>query len=52
MPQFIEDLTAAIEACGAEKVGLVMGLALTPWNSAQERDAFLAKATGKEQSGG
>lgn len=48
MPLFIEDLQAAIEAVGVEKAGIAFGLANVPWNSAEERDQFLASLTRTE----
>lgn len=45
MTSFIGDIAAAVEAVGIDKPGLVMGLALTDWESEQQRDEFLQKVT-------
>lgn len=47
MTSFIADIAAAAEAMGAEadKVGLIMGVALTNWESQEQRDEFLSKVT-------
>jgi hypothetical protein len=42
MPSFIEDIAAAVDAVGTDKVGLVWGIGMTDWASAQDRDQFLA----------
>lgn len=45
---FIDDITAAAEAVGIEKVGLVFGIAFTPWESDEQRDKFLGLLRGNE----
>ncbi len=45
MPSFQEDAAAAVRAFGIEKVGWIWGVANTPWDSAEQRDAFLADMT-------
>lgn len=45
MPSFAEDIAAAVDAVGIEKVGLIWGVGMTPWESAEQRDAFLADVT-------
>jgi hypothetical protein len=46
MPDIIADLTAAAEAVGPEKLGIIFGIAQIPWTSAAQRDEFLAALTG------
>lgn len=41
MPAFVDDLAAAVDALGVEKIGLVWGIAQTNWESAEQRDQFL-----------
>lgn len=50
MPSFVEDLAAAVDALGPEHVGIVWGIALTDWESAEQRDSFLKSI--KSQPGG
>lgn len=45
MPLFVENLDAVVNAIGIEDVGLVWGLANTPWQSADDRDQFLNAIT-------
>lgn len=45
MPSFEEDIAAAVDAVGIEKIGLIWGVGMTPWNSVEDRDAFLADVT-------
>lgn len=45
MPRFEENIAAAVEAVGKDKVGLVWGLGLTDWESAEQRDNFLRAIT-------
>lgn len=47
MPSFVDDLSAAVDAIGVDAVGLVWGVAMAPWESAEQRDAFLSGLTGK-----
>lgn len=47
MPTFIEDIQAAVEAIGPEHPGIAFGLALTHWESADQRDQFLKTLTQK-----
>jgi len=44
---FIADIAAAAEALGpaADNVGLIMGIALAPWESEDQRNAFLEQVT-------
>ena len=35
---------------GAENFGIVFSLSSVPWQSAQDRDAFIAAITGEEQT--
>lgn len=46
MPDLISDLTAAADAVGPEKIGIIFGIAMVPWESAQQRDDFLTALTG------
>jgi hypothetical protein len=45
VPKFVENLDAAVSAVGIEDVGLVWGLAMTPWQSETDRDQFLNAIT-------
>lgn len=45
MPRFVENLDAVVSAIGIEDVGLVWGLAMSPWQSETERDQFLNAIT-------
>lgn len=45
MPFFLDDLQAAIEALGTAEPGVLLGVANTPWESAEQRDAFLNTLT-------
>lgn len=45
MPSFEEDIAAAYDAFGPDKLALIWGVGQTPWASAEDRDAFLADAT-------
>lgn len=47
MPRFEEDLAAAVDALGVEPAGIVWGIGMTDWDSAEQRDAFLASITQK-----
>lgn len=53
MPRLEEDIAAAVEAFGAENVGLVWGVGTYHWASAEERDGFLhaAKTSGVDPRG-
>lgn len=50
MPRFVDDVAAAVDALGVEPVGIIWGIGLTNWQSAEERDAFLSTLTGKAPS--
>jgi hypothetical protein len=41
MPQFIEDLQAAVEELGTDYPGLLLGIANADWENADQRDGFL-----------
>lgn len=45
MPQFIDDLEAVVNAIGIDKPGLAFDLAHIPWESADDRNAFLTELT-------
>jgi hypothetical protein len=47
MPSFVEDVAAAVDALGPEPVGIIWGIGLTDWASAEDRDEFLAAVSGK-----
>lgn len=40
-----QNIEAIVAAIGTDKVGLTMDLALTEWDSADQRDEFLATLT-------
>lgn len=45
MPLFVDNIDAIVSAVGIEDVGLIWGLANTPWESAEDRDQFLNAIT-------
>lgn len=45
MPAFVEDIAAAVDALGIDKVGLIWGTGITNWESAEQRDLFLKGIT-------
>jgi 2C-methyl-D-erythritol 2,4-cyclodiphosphate synthase len=45
VPLFVDNVDAIVSAIGIEDVGLVWGLANTPWQSADDRDKFLDAIT-------
>lgn len=47
MPKFVEDLQAAVDALGDTEPGMLMGIALASWDSADQRNAFLTELTKK-----
>lgn len=47
MPGFVDDVAAAVDAIGVEAAGVVWGIGLTDWKSAEERDGFLRTITAK-----
>ena len=42
MPSFVEDISAAVDALGVEPAGIIWGIGMTHWDSADQRNAFLA----------
>lgn len=46
MPSFVEDVAAAVDALGVEAAGVVYGIGMTKWESAEQRDAFLKLVRG------
>lgn len=44
MPRLEEDIAAAVDSFGVQNIGLVWGVGMHHWTSAQERDAFLSAA--------
>ena len=51
MPSFVDDIAAAVDALGPEPVGIIWGIGMTNWETAEARDEFLAAITGKDQNG-
>lgn len=49
MPSLPEDIAAAVDALGVEAVGVIWGIGMTDWDSAEQRDAFLVEITGKKR---
>lgn len=47
MPSLPEDIAAAVDAIGLEPVGIIWGIAHTKWDSAEQRDQFLASIARK-----
>lgn len=45
MPSLQENIAAVVDAIGAKHVGIVWGLGSHPWESADDRDAFLSAIT-------
>lgn len=41
MPNFVDDIAAAVDELGVHAVGVVYGIGMTPWESEQQRDEFL-----------
>lgn len=44
---FVNNIAAAVDAIGVEAAGVVYGIALTPWESDEERDEFLRLVSGQ-----
>lgn len=44
---FVNNIAAAVDAIGVEAAGVVYGIAMTPWESDQERDEFLNLVSGR-----
>lgn len=44
---FVNNIAAAVDALGVEAAGVVYGIALTPWESDEERDEFLRLVSGQ-----
>jgi hypothetical protein len=51
MPSFEEDVAAAVEVLGLHAGGVIFGLGMTPWESAEQRDAFLTIVQGRDGLG-
>lgn len=51
MPSLEEDIAAAVDVLGLHATGIVFGIGMTNWKSAEERDAFL-RLIGEEQANG
>lgn len=41
MPNWVDDIAAAVDHLGPEPVGIIWGIGQTNWESAEQRDAFL-----------
>ena len=52
MPRFEDNIAAAVDALGVQPVGIIWGIAQTPWESDQERDQFLDLITRTRQAEG
>lgn len=50
MPSFVEDCAAAVAAIGTRSPGVVIGIGLTAWDSAEQRDDFLSFLTSKREA--
>lgn len=50
MTSFLKDIAAAAEAFGPDKIGLIFGVAMTQWESEDQRDRFLAEVTSADES--
>lgn len=48
MPRLEDNIAAAVAAIGTEHVGIVWGIATHPWQTAEDRDAFLQAITSSE----
>lgn len=43
MPQFEENIAAAVDALGLENAGIIFGIGMTDWETTAERDDFLSR---------
>lgn len=41
MTQFMDDVAAFVDALGMEEPGLIISLALVPWDDDEDRDQFI-----------
>jgi hypothetical protein len=51
MPNFVDDVAAAVDALGPQHVGIIWGIGLTNWKDAAERDQFLRDITAPSNGG-
>lgn len=51
MPSLEEDIAAAVDVLGLHATGIVFGIGMTNWESAEQRDGFL-RLIGEEQANG
>lgn len=42
MTQFAQDVAAFVDALGMDEPGLVISLALVPWDDVEDRDEFIS----------
>lgn len=42
MTQFMDDVAAFVDALGMDEPGLIISLALTPWEDEEDRDQFIS----------
>ena len=49
MPNWMEDIAAAVDALGPEPVGIIWGIGHTNWESPEQRDSFLARLKEPQQ---
>ena len=49
MPSFVTNVAAVVDKLGTKMPGVVIGLALTDWESVEARDEFLNLITTKRQ---
>jgi hypothetical protein len=47
--RFMDNAAAFTEAFGVKQAPLVVWMSMIPWNSGEDRDAFIRKVTGKKQ---
>ena len=47
MSQFVENISAAVDALGTRMPGVIIGIGLTDWATPQDRDDFLKLITTK-----
>lgn len=41
MTQFMDDVAAFVDALGMDEPGLIISLALVPWDDIEDRDQFI-----------
>ena len=45
MTQFMDDVSAFVDALGMDEPGLILSLALVPWEDQEDRDQFISHLT-------